>query len=93
MVAGHDVKLVAQVLDLVLEALRRLLIQMRDVGDGMQQVAQVQDEIDLARVQVTHHVAHAAVGQLVDLERRIAFLFTLVQVRVGDHRIGKKPLS
>ena len=90
-VAGNDVELVAQVLDLILEVLGGLLIKMRDGGHGVQKVAQMQHEIDLAGVQIADHMPHPPVGHLIGLERRIAFCLALVQVGVGDDRIGKKP--
>ena len=88
-VAGHQVEVVFEALDLFQEPRRGFVVGIGDGRHGMHQIADVYDEGQVAGIQIADHVAHPRVRKLVDGERRVAVVFAGVEVRVGDDTKGE----
>ena len=83
-VAGNEMERMPQRGRSLAEARRRLGVETGKGGHRMHEIAQVNDEGEIAGVQVAHDVPQAAVGQPVGLVGRIAVVLAPVDVGVGD---------
>ena len=68
MVAGRQIKRVSQVHHLFVKPRRRFRVEVGNRRDRMHQIPHMNDERQVAGVQVPHHMAHAPISEGVDLE-------------------------
>ena len=67
------------------------VVQFRHGRHGMQQIADIDDESEVAPVQVVDDMAQTPIGQRVHREGRIALVLALVEVGVRDNGESKPP--
>ncbi len=80
-----------QVRHLLVEPRRRFRVEIGNRRDRMHQISHIDDEGKVAGVQVPHDMAHASVGEGIDLEGRVAVVLALIEVRVGNDTERKQP--
>ena len=90
-VAGREIERTPERGRLLVEARRRFGVEVRDGGHRMHEVAHVDDEGEVAGVEVADDVAQAAVGEAVGLVGRVARVLALVDVGVGDDAETEAP--
>ena len=66
-VAGREIERVVQTGDALVETGRRAGIKVRDGGQGVHEVTDIDDEGEIAAVEITDDVTYAPVGQPVGL--------------------------
>jgi hypothetical protein len=92
MIAGDQMKGMAQVGDLFPETLGRPFVEIREGRHRVDHVAEMDDERQFAPVEVANHVPQASVGPFVDLELRIAVSLAEVHMGIRHHGISEEML-